>query len=239
MAGFFRRLFSLGSAEAHSIIDKLEDPVKMTEQGIRDLKKDLDEAMHNFAEVKAIAIKAERDMEKSKNTALDWERKAMTLLQQGQSGKLDMQKAEQLASEALVRKEESNKQYQIAKQSGETQNQAVQTLQKNIETLKGQIQQYENELVTLKARAKTAVATSKINKQLSSIDSSGTVALLERMKEKVETEENLAIAYGDMAKMSTSVEDEISQALLSDDTEKTQTTQSNELAALKAKMGIE
>lgn len=238
MAGFFRRLFSLGSAEAHSIIDKLEDPVKMTEQGIRDLKKDLDEAMHNFAEVKAIAIKAERDMEKSKNAALDWERKAMSLLQQGQSGKLDKEKSDRLASEALARKEESNKQYLIAKQSGETQNQAVQTLQKNIESLKSQIQQYENELVTLKARAKTAVATSKINKQLSNIDSSGTVALLERMKEKVEAEENLAIAYGDMNKISSNVEDEINQALLSDES-KTETSQSTELAALKSKMGIE
>jgi len=130
MAGFFRRLFSLGSAEAHSIIDKLEDPVKMTEQGIRELKKDLENAMHNFAEVKAIAIRAERDMEKSKNSALDWERKAMALLQQGQTGKLEKEKADRLATEALARKEECNKQFGIAKQSSEKQNQAVQTLQK-------------------------------------------------------------------------------------------------------------
>lgn len=237
MAGFFRRLFSLGSAEAHSIIDKLEDPVKMTEQGIRELKKDLDEAMHNFAEVKAVAIKAERDMEKSRNAALDWERKAMSLLQQGQSGKLDMPNAERLASEALARKEEANQQLQIAKQASETQNQAVQKLQKNIEKLKTQIQQYENELVTLKARAKTAEATTKINKQLSSIDSSGTVALLERMKEKVEAEENLAVAYGDMNQISHSVEDEIDKALLTEGSEK-KPSQSEELAALKAKMGI-
>jgi len=238
MAGFLRRLFSLGSAEAHSIIDKLEDPVKMTEQGIRDLKKDLDEAMHNFAEVKAVAIKAERDMEKSKNGNLDWERKAMSLLQQGQSGKLDKEKAERLASEALARKEECNKQYLIAKQANESQNQAVQTLQKNIEALKSNIQQYENELVTLKARAKTAMATSKINKQLASFDSTGTVALLERMKEKVEAEENLALAYGDMSSMSTNIEDEINQALISDNSG-SETSQTAELAALKAKMGIQ
>jgi len=238
MAGFFRRLFSLGSAEAHSIIDKLEDPVKMTEQGIRDLKKDLDEAMHNFAEVKAVAIKAERDMEKSKNGSLDWERKAMSLLQQGQSGKLDKEKAESLATEALARKEENNKQYLIAKQSNETQNVAVQTLQKNIESLKSNIQQYENELVTLKARAKTAMATSKINKQLASFDSTGTVALLERMKEKVEAEENLALAYGDMSKMNTNIEDEINQALISDDSG-SETSKTAELVALKAKMGIQ
>jgi phage shock protein A len=239
MAGFFRRIFSLGSAEAHSIIDKLEDPVKMTEQGIRELKKDLEQAMQNFAEVKAIAIRAERDLEKARSGASDWERKAMALLQQGQSGKLDSEKADRLATEALTRKEECSKQIVIAKKAADTQNQSVQSLQKNIETLKSKIQQYENELVTLKARAKTASATKKINKQLSSVDSSGTVAMLERMKEKVEEEETLAIAYSDMAEQSKSVDDEIDQALLTDEQGSGAGSSSKELEALKAKMGIQ
>lgn len=75
MAGFFQRLFSLGESEAHSIIDKLEDPVKMTEQGIRELKQELEKALKSFAEVKAIAIKAQRDMEKSKLESNEWEKK--------------------------------------------------------------------------------------------------------------------------------------------------------------------
>jgi len=238
MAGFFRRLFSLGSAEAHTIIDKLEDPVKMTEQGIRELKKDLETAMHNFAEVKAVAIRAERDMEKNRLESVDWERKAMTLLQQGESGKLENEKADRLASEALVRKADSEKNFQLAKSSNDKQNQAVTQMQGNIDTLKTKIQQYENELVTLKARAKTAAATSKINKQLSSIDSSGTIAMLERMKEKVEEEETLAIAYGDMADVSKGVEDEIDEALLEEPAESVK-SQSDQLAALKQKMGIQ
>lgn len=238
MAGFFQRIFSLGSAEAHSIIEKLENPVKMTEQGIRELKKDLESAMGSFAEVKAIAIRAERDMEKSKNESIDWERKAMALLQQGQSGRLEPAKVDRLATEALARKEECNKLYSIAKKSYDVQNQTVQKLQKNIETLKSGVQQYENELITLKARAKTAAATSKINKQLSSVDSSGTIAMLERMKEKVEEEETLALAYGDMAKIDNTIEDEIEQVLISDNSNQVE-TQSEQLAALKAKMGIQ
>lgn len=234
MAGFFKRILSIGSAEAHSIVDKLEDPVKMTEQGIRELKSDLEKAMQSFAEVKAIAIRADRDVEKAKNGATDWEKKAMILLQQGQSGKLDPAQADKLATEALSKKEQFSKQLITAKQASETQNKNVQVLQKNIETLKTQIQQYENELVTLKARAKTADATKKINKQLSSVDSSGTVAMLERMKQKVEEEETLAIAYGDMAEQSKSIDDEIEQALLTENT----TSESADLAALKAKMGI-
>lgn len=236
MAGFFKRILSLGSAEAHTIIDKLEDPVKMTEQGIRELKSDLEKAMQNFAEVKAISIRAERDMEKAKSGSVDWERKAMALLQQGQSGKLDPGKADQLATEALSRKEECGKQFALAKQASDTQNQTVQSLQKNIDTLKSKIKQYENELVTLKARAKTAEATKKINKQLSTVDSSGTVAMLERMKEKVEEEETLALAYKDISDQSKSLDDEIDKALLTEGSDKP--SASNELEALKQKMGI-
>ncbi len=33
----FQRVFRLGKAEVHSAIDKIEDPIRMTEQGIRDL----------------------------------------------------------------------------------------------------------------------------------------------------------------------------------------------------------
>ena len=39
MAGIFQRLFKTGQAEAHAIVDKLEDPIKLSEQAIRDLKK--------------------------------------------------------------------------------------------------------------------------------------------------------------------------------------------------------
>ncbi|MDH5559298.1 MAG: PspA/IM30 family protein [Deltaproteobacteria bacterium] len=237
MAGFFQRVFSLGSAEAHSIVDKLEDPVKMTEQGIRELKSDLEKAMQSFAEVKATQIRAQRDMEKNKNESLDWERKAMSLLQQGQSGKLVMEDADRLAKEALSRKEESGKRFLLAKNLNDNQSNAVGKLQKNIESLKSKIQQYENELTTLKARSKTAQATTKINKQLSSVDPKGTIQMLERMKQKVDEEEALAQAYGDIASINHTIDDEINQALLSDSSS-SNSSQSSDLEALKAKMGI-
>ena len=96
---FFSRIFRIGQAEAHSVIDKFEDPIKMTEQGIRDLKKDLQGAMTSLAEVKAIAIRTRRDADNKKKLAADYERKAMLLLQKAQGGTLDMSDAERLATE--------------------------------------------------------------------------------------------------------------------------------------------
>ena len=68
--GIFNRIFKLGQSEAHSAIDKFEDPIKMTEQGIRDLKKDMTEAMQALAQVKSMTIRARREATDSKKVRL-------------------------------------------------------------------------------------------------------------------------------------------------------------------------
>ena len=89
MSGIFQRLFKTGQAEAHAIVDKLEDPIKMSEQAIRDLKKDLQESLKALAEVKAISIRLKRESEDHQRRAVDYERKAMLLLQKSQSGQME------------------------------------------------------------------------------------------------------------------------------------------------------
>ncbi|MBK7867302.1 MAG: PspA/IM30 family protein [Ignavibacteriales bacterium] len=106
---FFKRLFKIGQAEAHNVIDKLEDPIKLSEQAIRDLKQDLSMAMQAFAEVKALAIKMERDKNLYGERSLEWERKAVLLLQRAENGQMAPQEAERLAKEALLQKEDATK----------------------------------------------------------------------------------------------------------------------------------
>ena len=62
----------------------------------------------------------------------------------------------------------------------------------------------------------------KINQQLAQIDSSGTIAMLERMKSKVEEDEALAQAYGEVANLDSSVDAEIDRALAGSQTAGTQ-----------------
>lgn len=234
MASVFQRLFKFGQSEAHAALDKFEDPIKMTEQGIRDLKRDLQESMSSLAEVKAIAIRLRREADDNKNMAAEYERKAMLLLQKMQSGALDQAEAERLAGEALRRKEECLEKAARSQQDWQAQDGMASQLQGKIEKLKATVSKYENDLVTLKARAKTAASTKKINQQLSKIDSSGTISMLEKMRTKVEEDESLAQAYGSLADADQTVEDEIDSALNS----KAAPATSNALAELKAKMGI-
>lgn len=210
---FFKRLFKIGQAEAHNVIDKLEDPIKLSEQAIRDLKQDLSLAMQAFAEVKALAIKMERDKNLYAERSLEWERKAVLLLQRAENGQMAPQEAERLAKEALLQKEDATKKATEAALNLERQNEAVGKLQMQVEKLRRTVQQQENELITLKARAKTAESMKKVNKQLSGIDSDSTIAMLERMKQKVETDETLAQAYSEMEGLNESLNTKIDKAL--------------------------
>jgi len=232
--GIFSRIFKIGQAEAHSAIDKLEDPIKLTEQGIRDLKQDLEKALQALAEVKAMAIRANNDLSTERNRLKDYENKAMLLLKKGQSGELDASEADRLASEALVKKQEAEGQVSRLQTEKQKFDGAVSNLEGKVKTLRSQISSWENELKTLKARAKVSSVTKNLNKQLSNIDTSSTVNMLEKMKNKVAEEEALADAYGDIANESKSVDDEINKALGGNSESKAAT----DLEELKRKMGM-
>ncbi len=234
MAGIFQRLFKTGEAQAHALVDKLEDPISMSDQAIRDLKKDLHQSLQSLAEVKSIGIRMNKDADDAKHLAQDYERKAMLLLQKAQSGELDASDADRLAGESLTRKEEAAARAIECGQQAAAQQDMVAKLHNNVNDLKSKIASYENDLLMLKARAKTADATRKINQRMANVDSGGTVALLERMKEKVDEEEALSQAYGEMGDAATSVDDEISKALASGSSVKAK----DSLAELKAKMGM-
>lgn len=232
----FRRVFRWGRSEAHAAMDKLEDPIKMTEQGLRELKKDLEESLKGLAEIKALTIRSKREAEEKKQLAGDYEKKAMLLLGKGQKGALDQQEADRLASNALQKKDELTSQAVTLVKNQNNYEQMMHKLEANVKDLKSQIGSWESELKTLKARAKVAGATKKLNKQLAQTDSSGTIAMLEKMKDRVVEEEALAESYGEIASTSTSVDDEINKALGGGSV--TAST-SDSLASLKEKMGIQ
>ncbi|MGJ1432239.1 PspA/IM30 family protein [Sphingobacterium spiritivorum] len=228
----FKRIFRIGQAEIHSVVEKMEDPIKMTEQGIREMKDDLAQALEAYAKVKALAIRTENNTDKKRAESAEFEQKAILLLQKNQKGELSVEKAESLAKEALLLKNqllaevrELEKQTVIHKASAEE-------IQKNVDILKFNISKWENELTTLKARVKVSAATKMVNKQLANIDSNSTISMLERMKEKVEEDEALSQAYGEIAKGNKTAREEIDEAIGGPE------SVSNELEELKRQLGI-
>ena len=210
------RILKFFQSEAHALVSKFEDPVKLIEQGIRDLKKDFDESMKSVAQIKAIAIGAKKELETKKQIAADYEQKAIILLQKAKNGELDESEADRLATEALKKRQEALK--EVEKLTNDTKNYDVslEQMSKKILELKNKIKESENEYNSLKARATVAKTTKKINQQLSSIGSDSTMAMIEDMKTRINAEENLAEAYGEVAFVETSVDDEINKAIGTD-----------------------
>lgn len=235
MFGVFKRLFKVAQSEAHSTIDKLENPIKLTEQGIRDLKKDLETGLKSLAEVKALTIRLKKEQSEKKQLAADYEKKAMLLLEKGTKGGISPEDADRLASEALAKKEAATTQAVTVSQNLAGQDKMVAQLESNVKKLKSQISTWENELTTLRARSKVASATKKLNQQLAKTSSDSTVAMLEKMKSKVQEDEALAESYGEIAMVETNIDMEINKALEGDINPKT----SDSLAELKKKMGLE
>lgn len=230
---FFRRIFKIGEAEANSAIDKMEDPIKMTEQGIRDMKTDLEKSLEALAQVKALAIRAKNDIEEFTAKSEDYQQKAMLILKKAQKGDLDSTEGDRLAKEALIKKEEAQQQQKRCKEESDKLNKSVAQLETNVQEIKQNISKWENELKTLKARVKVSAATKNVNKQMAEIDSSSTVSMLERMKDKVNQEEALAEAYGEIANTSKSIDEELDKAI-----DITQTNAEDDLAKLKKQLGI-
>jgi phage shock protein A len=181
-----------------------------------------------------MSIRARNDMENFDANAKDYEQKAMLLLQKGEKGDMDASEADRLATIALVKKDENLKSLEQAKSDQAKFNKSVDQLDQNIKTIRTSVSKWENELKTLKARVKVSSATKNLNKQLAQIDSTDTVAMLEKMKEKVSQEEALAESYGEIANESRSVDQDIDKALEGSKEVKA----SGDLAALKAKMGL-
>jgi phage shock protein A len=229
-----QRLFKIGQSEAYAAVNQLEDPIKLTEQGLRDLRQDLDKALHGLAEVKAMAIRARNEAEGYRTKAADYESKAVLLLQRAHKGDLDATEADRLATEALLKKAENETHAARSAQDQAKFEQSAAQLDQSVQTLKTTISQWENELKTLKARVTVSTATATINKQLAQLDSSGTVALLERMKDKVAAQEALGEAYGEIAQEGKSIDAEIDKAIGRAGAGKA----GEDLAALKAKLGL-
>ncbi|TWP27708.1 PspA/IM30 family protein [Apibacter muscae] len=213
MSNIFKRLLRIGSAEIHSVIDKMEEPVRMTEQGIREMKADLENSLEALAKIKALAIRTNNDISKKNKDAEEYEAKAILLMTKAKNGDLDPQQAEKLAKEALTLKARLLSEAEILSAEKTQHDQVVDNMSNNIDILKFNINKWENELRILKARVKVSKATQEVNKQMAQVDNDGTMNMLERMRNKVADDEALAEAYGTLANKNISVDEAIDRAI--------------------------
>lgn len=175
-----------------------EDPVKLAEASIADLKTDLGESMKALAEVKALAVRTQREVSVALKSCADYEQKAMEYLEMAQNGNMSQEEAERKALHSLEQKDRVLKSIQGGEASLKNYQDMVKKLEVNTQQIKAQVIEWENELKTLKARSRVSEASRKMHERMSKLDTHGTNSILDKMRTDTEEKEILAEAYSDL-----------------------------------------
>jgi phage shock protein A len=158
--GLFSRLKTLISSNVNDLINKAENPEKMLNQLLIDMNTQLIESKKAVAMAIADEKKLERETANQEAQAQDWEKKAMLAVR---SGKDD------LAREALLRKQEHENAAVEYRKQWDAQLAAVDKLKASLRELQNKIDEAQRKKNLLIARAKRAEAQQKIQSTMSSV----------------------------------------------------------------------
>ncbi|RXT06527.1 PspA/IM30 family protein [Ammoniphilus sp. CFH 90114] len=195
----FHRLRNLTLSNIYSFIDKAEDPIKMTDQYLRNMQADIEEAEKAVATQIAIEKKFKQLYE---------EQEALVTKRDEQAHLAAQAKNIDLARRALEEKKIAEQKKQEYLASYELNKTAADTLREKLADMRNQITQLKSKREALVARANAAKAQKGINKAMTSISSSSAVNGLNRMQDKVLQLEAEAEASHDMNKREKSLDEE-------------------------------
>lgn len=222
--GIFSRLKTLIAANVNAMIGKAEKPEKMLNQLIIEMNEQLIESKKAVAMAIADEKKLEREKDNQFAQAKEWERKAMLAVT---SGKDD------LAKEALLRKQEFDGTSAEYQKQWEAQKHSVEQLKESLRELQNKIEEAQRKKNLLIARAKRAEAQQKIQSTISSVAGNRSAfEAFDRMAAKVDQMEAMADASKELESLNrdTSLEKKFAEL------EKSDTTADSLLLELKAKM---
>jgi len=223
--GIFSRLKTLISSNVNDLISKAEKPEKMLNQLIIDMQEQLLESKRAVALAIADEKKLEREVSNQENQAQEWEKKAMLAVRAGK---------DDLAREALLRKQEYDGSVLEFRKQWEAQKDSVEKLKDSLRGLQNKIEEAQRKKNLLIARAKRAEAQQKIQNTISSVSGNRSAFdAFDRMAQKVDQMEAQAEAAKELEDLSSNTSLEKRFAEL----EKSDSSADLLLEDLKKKMG--
>ncbi|WP_270172138.1 PspA/IM30 family protein [Paenibacillus sp. SYP-B4298] len=172
----FKRLRDLTLSNVYALIEKAEDPVKLTDQYIRDMQEDLEDAE------KAVASQIALE----KKFKLLYEDQAALVEKRNEQAHLAAQAQNiDLARRALEEKKAAEQKMNEYKASFDQNKASADQLRAKLEEMRKQLQEMRNKRDTLVARYNAAKAQQEINKAVSGFNADSAASGLKRMEEKM------------------------------------------------------
>src|SRR5438552_6084577 len=187
--GIFDRLSTLIRSNINDLINRAENPEKMLNQLIVDMRSQLAKAKQQVAAAIADEKRLSAQVDTEKKSAEDWERRAVLAVQEGR---------DDLAKQALLR---HNEHAQGAVQLHETwvkHREETEKLKLSLRQLNDRIEEAKRKKNILIARQKRAEAHKRIQETMSSIGDKSVFETFERMTEQIEHEERKLIAAAEV-----------------------------------------
>jgi phage shock protein A len=225
--GLFDRLATLIRSNINDLISSAENPEKMLNQIIIDMRDQLVKAKQQvaaaIADEKRLRDQADAEFKQSQ----DWEQKAMLAVKETR---------DDLAKQALVRQNEHFMHYQQLDLTWQSHQAETEKLKVSLRDLSDKIEEAKRKKNLLLARQRRAQAQKRIHETMSAMSEKSAFEAFARMEEKITQNER-------MIKASTEIDEEFTGDRLQKDfkqLERSAGTASadSQLLALKQKMGL-
>ncbi len=225
--GIWERFSTMFRSNINDLISKAENPEKMLNQLIVDMKSQLAKAKQEVAGAIADEKKLQADAESLRKQAEDWERRAMLAVQEGR---------DDLAKQALTRYNESLQGAQQLHETWVKHRAETENLKGSLRQLNDRIEEAKRKKNLLVARQRRAQAQARIAETMSSLSEKSAFEAFARMEERIENNER-------MIKASSEIDDEFTGDTLQREFKQLEkgavgVSVDNQLLALKQKMGM-
>jgi phage shock protein A len=187
--GILDRVSTLVRANINDLIDRAEDPEKVVKQLIADMNSQLVQVKTQVAASIADEKQLYQRYQDNQAKANDWQQRAELAVEKGQ---------DDLAREALMRRNAFQQTADGFKTQYEEQARQVESLKDALHQLEAKIQEASTKEELLIARHRRAKAETQIRTTLAGMDQSSALASFNRIEEKVAQQEARAAALGEL-----------------------------------------
>jgi len=188
--GIFQRISTLLKSNINDLISRAENPEKVLNQAIDDMRSQLSKAKQEVAGAIADEKKLHAQVEKEKKQAEEWEQRAMLAVQEGR---------DDLAKQALLRHSEHLQHGQALHETWVRHKTETEHLKGSLRQLNDKIEEAKRKRNILVARQKRAEAQGRIQETMSSMSDKSAFESFERMTEKIEESERKALAAAELS----------------------------------------
>ncbi|MGH7446794.1 MAG: PspA/IM30 family protein [Longimicrobiales bacterium] len=188
--GIFQKLSTLLRSNINDAIARAENPEKMLNQVLIDMREQLAKAKQEVAVAIADERKLRSQVETEQKSAHDWEHRAMLAVGEGR---------DDLAKQALLRQQEHMERALSLEETWRRHSEETERLKDSLRALNDKIEEAKRKKNLLIAKQKRAQAQKRIHETMAGLNDQSAFETFERMADKIEESERRALAAAEVS----------------------------------------